>query len=307
MQVGEQSTTVEVQASTAPALQTDTSTIGALVTSQAVEDVPLNGRNVTKLIQLAPGVTEGATGSIVGGTRPDDRRQTDAFSVNGQNDALNNQMIDGLDNNERIVGGNVARPSVDGIQEISISTNKYDASVGRTAGGVVNIVTKSGTNSFHGSAYEFFRNKVLNTNPGYSFASNSTGGLTPVPPNPPYRQNQYGASIGGPIKKDKTFFFGDFEKFSQANGLSVGTALVPSLCERGSALATLQGYSGPAITCPDGTSPVAPGNFSDSPSISEKAIGSTKACSTAPGTPAALLYSAASTTCPFVYISASEA
>ena len=171
-------------------------------------------------------------------------------------------------------------------------TNLYDASIGKTVGAIVDIITKSGTNSFHGSAYEFFRNKVLNTNPGYAFPSNSLGGLTLVPPNPPYRQNQWGGSIGGPIRKDKTFFFADFEKFQQAYGLSgLAASTVPTLCERGSKLAGLQGFTG-AISCPDGTSPTLPGDFSDNPTISQPG-GSASACtSTSYGTAA----------CPFVTI-----
>jgi len=111
MQVGEQSTTVEVEASTAPALQTDTSTIATLINSQAVEDLPLNGRNIIKLVQLSAGVTEGSPGSAVQGSRPDDRRQTSAFSVNGNVDEMNNEQVDGFDNNERIIGSVVVRPA----------------------------------------------------------------------------------------------------------------------------------------------------------------------------------------------------
>src|SRR5580704_10389569 len=169
MQVGDVTQTVEVQASAAPALQTDTSTINTLITSQGVEDLPLNGRNIVKLVQLSAGTTEGTPGSIAAGNRPDDRRQTSAFSVNGQDDSTNQNMIDGFDNNERIIGTIGVRPSIDAIQEVNVSTNKYDASVGRTGGGVVDVITKSGSNSFHGSAYEFFRNKVLNANPNWNF------------------------------------------------------------------------------------------------------------------------------------------
>ncbi|HTZ75841.1 MAG TPA: carboxypeptidase-like regulatory domain-containing protein [Candidatus Aquilonibacter sp.] len=294
LQVGETTQTVEVSGAVAPALQTDTSSLATLVTSQAVEDVPLNGRNITMLLRLSPGAEEGSTNDILSGTRPDDRRQATALVVNGQSADINNNLVDGMDNNERVIGGNVARPSVEFIQEANLVTNNYDASIGKTGGAVLDIVTKSGTNSLHGSLYEFFRNKVLNTNPGYSFPSNSTGGMTPVPPNPPYQQNQWGASIGGPIKKDKTFFFADFEKLKLAEGLSgLAASTVPTLCNRGSTLAALQGYTG-AITCPDGTSPTLPGDFSDTPTISQVG-GSASACTSA-------TYSAGSSTCPFVTI-----
>lgn len=286
MEVGTLQQTVEVQATATPALQTDTSNLSALVTKQAVEDVPLNGRNITKLIQLSAGVSEGSTSGVMTGTQPDDRRPTGAFVANGQPENDNNQMVDGMDNNERIAGGNIIRPSVDAIQEISVQTNLYDASVGKTGGAIVNTITKSGTNDFHGTVYEFFRNKVLNTNPGYAFPSNSTGGLTTVPGKPPYEQNQFGASIGGPIRKDKTFFFVDYEGFRQEYGLSVPALVVPSDCEKGSVLANIQAgiahLSNPSVACPDGQSPTASGDFSDHPTISTPG-GSSNACSNAAG------------------------
>jgi len=269
MEVGDVTQTVEVSGTAAPALQTDSSTVGTLVTQQAVQDVPLNGRNFVKLVQLSAGVTQGTPGQINSGTRPDDRRQTSDFSANGQAELMNNNMIDGMDNNERIIGVIGVRPSVDAIEEVNVETNLYTAEVGRTGGGVVNLVTKSGTNSLHGTAYEFFRNKVLNANPTYQFPV-ANGGLNPAKPgvNPPFQQNQYGGSIGGPIKKDKTFFFGDYEGFKKAYGLVISGLTVPTLCERGSKLAGLQGYKGGAITCPDGTSPTLPGDFSDVGSVS---------------------------------------
>jgi hypothetical protein len=298
LEVGDVAQTVEVSGSVAPALQTDASSLTTLVTTQAVEDVPLNGRNIVKLIQLSPGIAEGTTNGLLSGTAPDDRRAVSSFTANGQNESINNNLIDGMDNNERIIGGNVARPSVDAIQEVNVVTNMYDASIGKTGGAIVDIVTKSGTNNFHGTAYEFFRNKVLNTNPGYSFPSNSLGGLTLTPPNPAYQQNQYGASVGGPIRKNKTFFFADFEKFQQAYGLSgLAASTVPTLCERGSKLAALQGYTG-AITCPDGVSPTLPGDFSDNPSISQPG-GSAAAC---PVGPASTATNYGGSSCPFVTI-----
>jgi hypothetical protein len=262
LEVGEQTTTVEVQATVAPALQTDTSTIGQLTSSQAVEDLPLNGRNLIQLVYLAPGVTGGSPGSIVQGNRPDDRRLISSFSVNGQTDTMNNNLIDGMDNNERIIGTIGVRPSIDAVQELNVQTNKYDASVGRTGGGVVDVITKSGTNSYHGSAYEFFRNKDLNANPNWNFgealplqgiASGKYTGLTDPhaapAPNPAFQQNQFGGSIGGPIIKDKTFFFADYEGLNYNTGLQATTLSVPTLCEKGKAM------------CPDGLTQY--GDFSD--------------------------------------------
>ncbi len=249
LEVGEQTTTVEVQATIAPALQTDTSTIGQLTSSQAVEDLPLNGRNLIQLVYLAPGVTGGSPGSIVQGNRPDDRRLVSSFSVNGQTDTMNNNLIDGMDNNERIIGTIGVRPSIDAVQELNVQTNKYDASVGRTGGGVVDVITKSGSNSYHGSAYEFFRNRSLNANPNWNFgealplqgiASGKYGSLTDPhaapAPNPQFQQNQFGGSFGGAIIKNKTFFFADYEGLNYNTGLQATTLSVPTLCENGQAV-----------------------------------------------------------------------
>ena len=96
--------------------------------------------------------------SLASGTRPDDRRQTSSVSINGALDNQNNQLLDGIDNNERSIGTMVVKPSIDAIAEVKVQTNLYSAEVGRTAGGVVNIITKSGSNDFHGSAFEFIRN-----------------------------------------------------------------------------------------------------------------------------------------------------
>ncbi len=243
LEVGEQTTTVEVQAAVAPALQTDSSNVGQLTSSQTVEDLPLNGRNLIQLVYLAPGVTQGSPGSIVQGNRPDDRRLVSSFSVNGQVDTMNNNLIDGMDNNERIIGTIGVRPSIDAVQEVNVQTNKYDASVGRTGGGVVDVITKSGSNSFHGSAYEFFRNRSLNTNPNWAFSGDIRS------PNPQFQQNQYGGSIGGPIIKNKTFFFADFEKLDFNTGLAAAVLNVPTYCEKG------------LVTCPDGLKQF--GDFSD--------------------------------------------
>ncbi|MGH9572977.1 MAG: carboxypeptidase regulatory-like domain-containing protein [Candidatus Acidiferrales bacterium] len=295
LQVGEASQTVEVSGAVAPALQTDTSNIGSLVPSQSVEDLPLNGRNLVKLVQLTPGITEGSPGSIIQGNRPDDRRQTSSFSANGQTDTMNQNMVDGMDNNERIIGTIGVRPSIDAVQEVSIQTNKYDASVGRTGGAVVDVITKSGTNGLHGSVYEFFRNKVLNTNPNYNFtlADNPVGdtikGYDKCPtaascqaaPNPVFRQNQFGGSLGGPIKKDKTFFFADWEHLGYAYApFGQVTYNVPTLCERGSAMAAAQGYTG-SLNCPGGENPTTPGDFTDIFPVSK--VGGSNSQDTIPG------------------------
>ncbi len=219
LQAGDTTETINVEAQT-PLLQADNATVSSTVTAQQVQDLPLNGRNFIQLVQLVPGANEGPGNGLTSGGRPDDRRQTSSFSVNGQDDTLNNFIIDGFDDNERIIGTSGVKPSVEGIQEISVQTNSYSAEAGRTAGGVVNIVTRSGTNSFHGTAYEFFRNDIFDARNVLQTSGHQ----------PELRQNQFGGSIGGPIFKDKTFFFGDYEGFRQVNGLTY-TSNVPTIDE----------------------------------------------------------------------------
>src|SRR5229473_1522241 len=222
LQVGEVTQTVEVQAQS-PALQTDTATLSTVLAAQSVQDLPLNGRNYVTLIKGTVGVAAGPSNSILSGTRPDERRQTANIAANGQNEVFNNQMVDGMDNNEREQFTILMRPSIDMIQEVKVDTNSYPAEVGRAGGAVVNLLTKSGTNDFHGGLYEFLRNDKLNAN---DFFSNKTG-----VPRPKFRQNQFGGSLGGPIKKDKTFFFGDVEALRISQGVPTGLIFTPTLYE----------------------------------------------------------------------------
>jgi hypothetical protein len=218
LQVGSEGQTVEVTGQ-APALQTDSSVLTSTVTQKATQDLPLNGRNYVNLAQLAPGANPGPPNGLSSGGRPDDRRLTSGISINGQSDTINDWMIDGLDNNERVIGTTGIRPSIEAISEINIQSNTYTAEVGRTAGGVINIITKSGTNNFHGTVYEFFRNDVLDAFPNQFGAHNRK---------PELRQNQFGGSIGGPIIKNKTFFFGDYEGLRQVQGNPPVISQVPT-------------------------------------------------------------------------------
>ncbi len=219
--VGATSETVEVNTS-APVLQTDSSVVASTVTERAVQDLPLNGRNFIALAQLSAGATEGSPASFSSGTRPDDRRQGSSVAINGQPDVINNQLIDGLDNNEKIIGTIGVRPSVEAIAEVRVLTNTFTADSGRAAGAVINIITKSGTNNFHGSVFEYFRNDAINAAP-YQFGAHNK--------KPELRQNQFGGSIGGPIFKDKTFFFADLEYLRLVRGSLPSAQSVPSLFE----------------------------------------------------------------------------
>lgn len=222
MQVGEVAETIEVAAQT-PALQSDTSSIGSLVHERAVQDLPLNQRNFIRLAQLAVGAHESVPNALSSGNRPDDRRRTSAVAVNGQRDFVNNFMIDGMDNNERSIGTVIVKPSMDAVAEFRVQTNLYSAELGRTAGGVINLVTKSGTNEIHGSLFEFFRNEKLD-------AKNFFAGPGPTPS---YKQNQFGGSLGGPIRRNRTFYFGDYEGFRVRQGVTLVSTVPTAEMRRG--------------------------------------------------------------------------
>src|SRR6266849_363669 len=189
-------------------LQTDESHIASQLNLEIVQNVPIVGRNIINIIQLTPGAAEGAATATISGNRPDDRRQTSAVAVNGMPENENRQMIDGVDNEERVMGGMGIKPSLEAIQEVNVKTNSYSAENGRTLSAVINIVTKSGGNQFHGSAYEFFRNQNFD-------ARNFFAATRPL-----NHQNQFGGSLGGPIKKDKTFFFVDYDQDRIRNAMA---------------------------------------------------------------------------------------
>ena len=218
LEAGEISEAIMVTAE-APLLQTDTSTVGATITSKAVQDLPLNGRNYIELVRLQPGVTMGATTGLTSGSRPDSRRQANSFSANGQPEGANQMLLDGLDNTMAagILG---VRPSVEGIAEVKISTNVFTAEVGRTQGAVVNVITKSGTNQLHGSAFEFYHDDRFDGNDFFA----KRAGL----PKPPLRQNQFGGSLGGPLVRNRTFFFADIEWLRLRQQLRPITSTVPT-------------------------------------------------------------------------------
>lgn len=217
--VGQNTQTVEVTGGL-PGLETDTSVLSTTVTDKQVQDLPLNGRNFVQLAQLAAGADEGTASAISNGNRADDRRQTAAISVDAQSTMLNNELVDGMDNNEHVVGTIGVRPSIDAIAEFQVQTNVYPSEVGNTPGAVVNLITKSGSNTIHGSAYEFLRNDIFDGR--YFFAT--------LGPKPEFRQNQFGGSIGGPIRTDKTFYFGDYEGLRIIQG-TTRISTVPTLFE----------------------------------------------------------------------------
>ena len=224
MTVGGAEVHVNVSAAPPP-LDTDATALSTVVNQRQVEDLPLNGRNFVQLAQLSAGSNEGTASAISNGNRPDDRRQTSSVVANAQSDTLNYEMVEGVDNNEGTVGTIGVRPSVEAIAEFRVLTNLYPAEVGKTPGAVVNLITKSGTNSMHGSVYEFLRND-------YFDARNFYATRAIVGKQPEFRQNQFGASVGGPVLHNRTFFFADYEGFRRIDATNaLVNNLVPTTYE----------------------------------------------------------------------------
>jgi hypothetical protein len=202
------------------ALQTTESSVGTLFETKVVNEIPLNGRNFLQLQLLSAGVTPG-TGSVFQAVKIDAQSESIGggnFSVNGAPDAYNDYIIDGISFKDWIHGTNGMNPSVDAIQEFRLQTSNYTADYGENAGGLVNMATKSGTNQFHGSAYEFIRNDKLDA---LDYFTKRDGGTSKSP----LRRNQFGATLGGPIIHGKTFFFGSYDGFrQQSTSTLIGSA-----------------------------------------------------------------------------------
>lgn len=221
--VGNVDETVQVTTAS-PLLQTETSSLNQEVDSTVVAQEPLNGRNVMNLIGLAPGVI--ANGGANGGTGQDMGNHTAGgvgwgnFQIGGAIEGQSAYYIDGVPNN--FLGGNILAlvPTQDTVQEFNVVSSVATADFGRFAGGVVNMTTKSGGNTFHGALWEYFRNNVLNAN---DYFTNHAG-----EPRPQWNQNQYGAMASGPIKRDKLFFMGSWEAFKSLTSFP-NPAMVPTI------------------------------------------------------------------------------
>ncbi|MFZ0879816.1 MAG: TonB-dependent receptor [Candidatus Acidiferrales bacterium] len=202
-----QSTQTVTVESSVTLTDTETAHLGGVINEAQVTTLPLNGRNFAQLALLNAGVS--ASGG--GGGQQGGEGGVSGYSSNGQRSTSNNFMVDGVDNNNYEAGSVAQLPSIDSIQEFQVQTNNYAAEYGRSSGSIVNLVTKSGTNQLHGSVYEFFRNNVLDARNFFA---------DPAFAAPALRLNQFGATLGGPIQKDKTFFFGNYEGFRQVAGIT---------------------------------------------------------------------------------------
>src|SRR6266567_1500145 len=217
LRVGAVTQTVDVSA-LPPLVQTESSSLGSVLNTGQIVQLPLNERNFIGLAYLTPGANSGMTGSNASGGVFENERGNEALSVNGLRVSNNNYLLDGVDNNEFGLGGIIALPPPDAIQEFRIEENSMSAEFGR-GGAAVNVALKSGSNEVHGGVYEFLRNDKLDAR-NFFDADRA-----------PFRRNQFGGFLGGPIKRDKAFLFGDYQGFRRRQGLT-SISTVPNALER---------------------------------------------------------------------------
>ena len=219
LQVGQISESIEVTAAT-PLLETEMSELGQVVDNKRMVNLPLNGRNFAQLALLTAGTAPSEPGARDEGGF--------GFSANGARSLQNNFLLDGVDNNSNLPDllnetNYVIQPSVEAIEEFKVQTNAYSAEFGRGNGAIINATIKSGTNQFHGSAYEFLRNEKLDAK---NFFDDPNSRIAP------YKQNQFGFTIGGPIVRNRTFFFADYERL-RVRQAQTSTSFVPTDAQRG--------------------------------------------------------------------------
>ena len=242
MEVGAVTESVEVTTAT-PLLETVTSSLGEVVQRRKVEDLPLNGRNPLALLALVPGVVPGG-----GADRNASLTNNFAFGNFFIGGAMPNQtefMFDGVPMSGRFLNGVSFVPQQESIQEFKVQTNNLSSEFGRTAGAITNLTSKSGSNEFHGSVYEFLRNEVLDAG---SFFDNQAGAEVS-----PLKQNQFGAAFGGPIVRNKTFFFTNYEGYRRREGVSstLGLLTVPTAAQRTGDFSETRDSNGKLITIYD--------------------------------------------------------
>jgi len=249
LQIGAVEQSVEVSAA-APLLQTEGSTVGQVIDTKPMETLPLNGRNIVQLAVIAPGVTGlsySQTGTINSGLRPDELRPGGTtLLANGARDSSNQLLLDGIDNTEMISQTFVVRPPVEGVQEFKAITNNAGAEYGRAGGAVLVTSTKSGGNQVHGSAFEYLRNSALDSKNFFDRAER---------PIPEYQLNQFGGSVSGPVIRNRTFFFADYEGYREKQG-QTKVITVPTAAEK---LGNFAGIARSGIFDPSSTTAVTTG------------------------------------------------
>jgi len=242
--IGPQSDTVTVTSAAGAQVDTAATHLGEVVSGPQMSALPLNGRSYTDLLAIQPGVAPISTllpssvimAGVTGGLDPSGDLNPGNLSINGQRESSNGFMVNGIDVQEHMNGGTSIIPNLDSIEEFRVLTNNFDAGYGNYNGGMVTVISKSGSNAFHGKAFEFFRNTALDAR-GYF-----------DPTVPAFNQNQFGAVVGGPIKHDRLFFFTDYQGTRTTQGVSTGNISVPTVAERNGNFKNLTGsVSGPYL------------------------------------------------------------
>jgi hypothetical protein len=224
LDLGAMTEVVEIQAEV-PLVQTSSSDLSATITEEQIKTLPLNGRNFVSLTRTVPGVLRGIPGANIDGAGSLAWRASASFSANGHRPRDNNFMLDGVDNNETWLQTVVIFPAVEALDEFKMQTSTYSAEFGKSLGGVVNLQIKSGSNSYQGSVFEFLRDDRFDAN---NFFNNRAGR-----PKPDFRQHQFGATLGGPIRRDKTFFFGSYQGFRTKQGATYLSTVPSELMRQG--------------------------------------------------------------------------
>ena len=224
LDLGAMTEVVEIQAEV-PLVQTSSSDLSATITEEQIKTLPLNGRNFVSLTRTVPGVLRGIPGANIDGAGSLAWRASASFSANGHRPRDNNFILDGVDNNETWLQTVVIFPSVEALDEFKMQTSTYSAEFGKSLGGVVNLQIKSGSNAYQGSVYEFLRDDGFDAN---NFFNNRAGR-----PKPDFRQHQFGATLGGPIFKDRTFFFGSYQGLRTKQGATYLSTVPSELMRQG--------------------------------------------------------------------------
>lgn len=222
MTIGSTSETITVTGA-ASLLQSQSGTVSSLVDSKQMVALPLSTRNFTDLVLLTPGAHVGSASNLAEGGSAYSLRGGANYSVNGSIAAANSYLIDGIYDRNQWLNTLVLVPIVDGIQEYRVLTSSYNPEYGEAAGAITTVTTRSGTNAFHGRVWEFLRNDVMNANTFFANQNNVKRA--------PYRRNVFGGMIGGPVFRDRTFFFGDYQGIRQSIGNTV-TSTIPTLAQR---------------------------------------------------------------------------
>jgi hypothetical protein len=231
LEIGQKSDEVTVSATTElvnTQVESVATHLGEVVSNREIEAIPLNGRSYTDLLAIQPGVTPITTltptsvimAGVTGTINPAGDANPGNVSISGQRESANGFMVNATDVQEHMNGGTSVIPNLDSIQEFRVLTNNFDPEYGNYNGGMINVVTKSGTDQFHGDAFNFLRNTDLDAKNFFD----STRGV--------FRQNQFGGTVGGPIRKDKIFFFSDYQGTRTVQGITSPTTTVPSLQDR---------------------------------------------------------------------------